>query len=286
MKLLTSWPWTSAERIESLVNMIEPMVRLVGDSVQVGHELSCRFGPSGVCPDRLLFEIDPTWMRTGHHAQLLMELSMPEAMKKDLQQDMRHAHQFLFAAEASSGGAELRTYLGFAQPGHPQQPGLVMRGFKWCHGRERVSNYWHVPVSAHTLAIQGEQQSRLPVHAGVVWSVLMQILNAALVNGQGLDMIEMWAVTEPTTPRGSVCLRLYETGLCVADVALALEQLVTIWPSCAVSFENVIRAMGPRPLGWLAAGIDSAGLPFMTVYCEAGNQDVRTLLEEAGVAYA
>jgi hypothetical protein len=36
----------------------------------------------------------------------------------------------------------------------------------------------------------------------------------------------------------------------------------------------------------LAAGIDGAGLPFMTIYCEAGRLDVQSLLEVSGVAYA
>jgi hypothetical protein len=98
--------------------------------------------------------------------------------------------------------------------------------------------------------------------------------------------MEWWAVTEAETARGSVCLRLYETGLCVADVAPALKRLASLWPSCAIGCDSTLDNMGPRALGWLAAGIDGAGLPFMTIYCEAGRLDVQSLLEVSGVAYA
>ena len=286
MTRVSTWPWTAGERSEALSDWLGPWLRHRGQIPATGYEFSCRFGPDGAWPDRLLLALDPAPMRTEKGAQLLSEWDMPDGLKHSWQQDARYAKQFLMAAQASHDGVERRAYLGFGTEEHPLMPGLVMRGYKWCKGRERVSDYWRVPVSAQQLLQQGALSSGLPIQAEAVWAVLMQVLQTAWVRDQGVDHIELWAVTEAATARGSVCLRLYETGLCVADVAHALKRLTTLWPSCALECEKTLQALGPRALGWLAAGTDGAGLPFMTIYCEAGPQDVQSLLEVSGVAYA
>jgi hypothetical protein len=286
MMRVPSWPWTLGERSEALSSALAPWLRLLPQVPVVGYELSCRFGPDGAWPDRVLLALDPDRMRIDQTSQSLSEWGMPDGLMRTWLEDSQHAQQFLIGAEASPDGVDNRAYLGFGPAEHPLQPGLAMRGYKWREGRQRVSDYWRMPVSVQQLASQGAMATGLPQQADAVWRILMQVLQTALVHGQGLEHMEWWAVTEAETARGSVCLRLYETGLCVADVAPALKRLASLWPSCAIRCDSTLDNMGPRALGWLAAGIDGAGLPFMTIYCEAERLDVRSLLEVSGVVYA
>lgn len=287
MTAATAWPWSGTVcSAGGFSDRLQGLLELTQGWPVVGWETACRFSPAGLVPDRLLLALDPAAVPPARIRALPAALAMPAGLADEFLADCAGAEQILLALEGSPRGVETRAYLGFAAQGHPLQPGLTMRGFKWFGAQGqgaaqvRISDYWRVPLTAQALC------QRLPSGdsgaLAAAWAVPVRALQLALARGQTLAEIEYWAVTEPGSGRGSGCLRLYETGLCVADLADVLDELLGIWSLRSSASDQLLISMGQRSLGWVAAGVDAAGQPFVTIYVAAGPQDVRHLTAAGG----
>jgi hypothetical protein len=236
--------------------------------------------PQGTRADRLLLECRPGLAQRCWTRLVQACWSMPMSLAGEFEREAAGATSCLLGLDMAAEGLEYRVYLGFGAQGHPDDAPLAMRGFKWTTAGptpvSRVSDYWRVPGAvASMIGIP-------PVGESTGLDVLRGIAGRALACGLRPDQIDYWACTEHGTGRRSACLRLYETGLTVADLD----------PEHGPWFDHGWRDAGRRdglaallgrPLGWVAAGLDSGARPFLALHREAARDDVLPLIS-AGVS--
>lgn len=257
-------------------------VRMLLQSVQglpvVGWEVSCRISPGNVSTDRLLVGVKTQGVSGVRLHGLAEALGMPRTIAAEFQGGLRLSHQVMLAVEASANGLELRAYHAF------EDTGLGMRGFKWfAHdpGRSRVSDYapsvktWQAVCDFYGARCSEPSLSPDGI-ANVAHQSARLIACSAMKKQTPGTRVDFFSVNEREGARDSTCFRLYESGLKFTNIEAAVGnlfvryQLEAHWP-------RVQALMSSRPLGWVAVGEDSMGIPFVTVYGEASVLDARRM---------
>ena len=277
------WPWAlgSAQGRE-FARALGSIVRHTQGLPLSGWECSIRLSPGQLRPNRLLLGFSPQGVADQRVLGLPEALGMPPAGARAFERYGLSARSILLAAEMGKTDIELKAYLQFDPALPAPVPGLLMRGYKWlavpgaqglADAPSRVSDYFR----------QGHDQSELlallrpgagvsvPVHPA--YALAEYALNCALARHPvGLNP-DVWVVNEQSSQRASYCIRLYESGLCLDDLAPGLQALQSAWSLQDRLTPEVWKSMGQRPLGWIAAGLDGQGEPFVTLYCEASRSD-------------
>lgn len=257
--------------------------RLLLQTVQglpvVGWEVSCRISPSGVTTDRLLVGLETQGVSGARLHGLASALGMPNRIAAEFQEGLGLSHQVMLAVEASANGLELRAYLVFKDTGHG------MRGFKWfAHdaGRSRVTDYvplaktWQAVCDFYGTKSSGLSQSSVGI-ANAAHEAARLIAWAAMKSQTPGTRVDFFSVSEAEGARDSTCFRLYESGLTFAHVKNVVANLLSVYQLQA-QWPRVQALMSSRPLGWIAVGEDSLGIPFLTLYGEASVLDARRLM--------
>ncbi len=76
-------------------------------------------------------------------------------------------------------------------------------------------------------------------------------------------------VSEHGNPRSSFDIKLYKSGMLVADAAAQLLQAGAFFDVPPQLVDEQLQLLGPCPLGHLSSGLDRHGQPFLSVYAEA-----------------
>jgi hypothetical protein len=277
------WPWSFsvAERADFVAGLRSVLQQVEGLAV-AGWESSCRLSPSGLRTDRLLLGFAPAGVAPRRVQALPTALGMPTALAEAFLAAQGGASQILLAIEQAADHLEIKVYLSFASrlgslaPAPAEQRSLAMRGYKWHYRdpeRRRISDYWRSSVTVQALQRMLEQgEGVLPV-AIPAYAVAACAVRTALASRPYWHAGDLLTTTEQVGARSSCSVRLYESGLKVADLQPALAILQKTW-----SFSDdkqCLARMGQRHLGWLQVGIDGQSEPFVTVYCEASRADAR-----------
>jgi len=285
------WPWAlGTTQGREFARALGLIVRHTQGLPLSGWETSLRLSPGQIRPNRLLLGFSPHGVADQRVLGLPQFLGMPQAGALAFARHGLSARSILLAAEMGKDDIELKAYLQFDPALPPPERGLVMRGYKWSAAPgapaaaagtpsrvSRVSDYRrleHGPLELLAL---------LRAHAAVcapvrpAYALAEHALNRALARHPGLYP-DIWKVSEQDSQRASYCIRLYESGLCLADLASGLQTLTKGWSLQDRLTPDVWKSMGPRPLGWIAAGLDGQGDPFVTLYCEASRSDAWQLM--------
>lgn len=277
------WPWTlgsaSGRDFARALGRIE---RHTQGLPLNGWECSIRLSPGHIRPNRLLLGFSPQGVADQRVLELPHALGMPEAGAQAFARYGLSARSILLAAEMGKTDIELKAYLQFDPALPAPAPGLLMRGYKWhpvpgtqavAELPSRVSDYFRLDHGTSELRALLRAHTGLPAPTQPAYALAEHALDCALARHPlGLHP-DVWVVSEQKNQRASYCIRMYESGLCLADLASGLNALRGAWSLQDRLTPEVWKSMGPRPLGWIAAGLDGQGDPFVTLYCEASRSD-------------
>eukprot|EP01032_Pedospumella_encystans_P016069 gene16069-18350_t len=256
-----------------------------------GWEVSCRISPSGARADRLLLGFAVQGAARSRIAGLSSSIGMPGAMAQSFDAYAPEARQILLAADMGPHGVERRAYLEFSAHQRPPAQGIVMRGYKWRVGTDarsaddvstRISDYLRIKIQPSDLLSFLQTLPGVPEVAHPAYAVADFAVREALAQRPDWNGFEYWAVTEQASDRGSCCVRLHDSGLHMGDLWPVVASLLGTWSLDRTAHELLFSKMGHRPLGWIAAGVDARGEPFVTFYCDAGRDDARQALAAGG----
>lgn len=277
------WPWAlgSAQGRE-FARALGRIVRHTQGLPLSGWECSVRLSPGQVRPNRLLLGFSPQGVADQRVLGLPKALGMPQAAAHAFEHHGLSARSILLAAEMGKHDIELKAYLQFDPALPAPEPGLLMRGYKWISSPDapataelpsRVSDYRRLGYGpAEMLAlVRARTDGPAPLHPA--YALVEHALNCALARHPVGLHPDVWGVREPGSQRASYCIRLYESGLCLQDLMPGLQTLAKAWALQDRLTPEIWKSMGPRPLGWIAAGQDGQGEPFVTLYCEASRSD-------------
>jgi hypothetical protein len=244
-----------------------------------GWEVSCRIAPRGISTERLLLGFNTQGVSALRLARLAGELGMPEGLAAEFQEDLASTAQVLLAVEGALHGLEIRAYQSF------KDLERGMRGFKWLAqdpSKHRITEYsFEEKTWQSLLDFYYSRHSFYPHTAmdmsGPVMNAAAQIVRRSMDTQSVSARVEFFAVSETEGLRASSCFRLYETGLKFSDVQDLVSSLLSHYRLDA-KWPHVQALMANRPLGWVAVGEDSLGIPFLTLYGEASVLDARRLM--------
>jgi hypothetical protein len=283
------WPWAlgSAQGRE-FSRALGRIVRHTQGLPLLGWEASIRLSPGQVRPNRLLLGFSPQGVADQRVLGLPAALGMPLPAVRAFERYGLSARSILLAAEMGRSGIELKAYLQFDPALPAPVPGLLMRGYKWhpASGADaaaalpvlpvlpvRVSDYFPLPSATPDATALLRLRAGVPERAHPAYALAEQALARALARHPAGLQTDVWVVSEQDSPRASHCIRLHGSGLRLADLWPGLEALGSAWSLQDRLTPDVLKSMGPRPLGWIAAGLDGQGDPFVTLYCEASRSD-------------
>lgn len=242
-----------------------------------GWEVSCRLSPDGASANRLLLGLSTEAVARHRLQALPQKLGMPAALTRGFLHELPHARRILLAAEQGTQGVECKAYHEFFQslPDGADLPvALAMRGRKWRgngrHQALRCTDYLRPGLSVPEL----QRWLRERASQGDALAPALALVGRAvdLALGASPAAPDVLTVTEAPSPRLSFCVRLYESGLRLQALRPALSSLAQAWN---LSTAWLARLPEQRRLGWLAAGLDAGGHPFLTLYGEASLADAR-----------
>ena len=289
------WPWAlgSAQGRE-FSRALGRIVRHTQGLPLTGWESSIRLSPGQVRPNRLLLGFSPQGVADQRVLGLPAALGMPPVAARAFESYGLSARAILLAAEMGQSHIELKAYLQFDPALPAPVPGLLMRGYKWHPAPAvsasdaardatanatpealpaRVSDYFALHQTTPEVMALLRLRAGVPERAHPAYALAEYALHCALARHPVGLHPDVWVVSEQGSQRASYCVRLYESGLCLADLWPGLAALSGAWSLQDRLNQEVLKSMGPRALGWIAAGLDGRGDPFVTLYCEASRSD-------------
>lgn len=284
MNTLPVWPWVLGSPLgQAFSRAVGQIVRQTQGLPLIGWESSIRLSPDHVRPNRLLLGFSPHGVAEQRVLGLPDALGMPLAGAQAFAGYGLSARSILLAAEMGDRTVELKAYLQFSPAWPAPLPGLLMRGYKWQLGQGalpnrtsclRVSDYVCPDQGAHEALAMLRRSSEASELAQAAYALVEHALTRHPVGLQP----DVWMVGEEGNQRASCCIRLYESGLCVADLLPGLKVLSAAWSLQDHLSPEILKSLGSRPLGWIAAGLDGQGNPFVTLYCKASRSDARHVM--------
>lgn len=274
-----AWAWShEALALPDFVQAVRGLVQRTQGLPLSGWETSMRLSPQGHRHDRLLVGFDTAGVAPARLHALIDGLHLPHEMANEFLAALPQTVQIMLAVERSGHEVEWRAYQSLNPDCALASAGLAMRGMKWwpqrpTQDRQRITDYWRVPMSNDRLQHLLDTCPGVPDAAQPAYAVLSETLRMALrLQPSGLNP-EFLLACEQAAPRVSCCLRLYESGLYGADLFALLDNLLAQWNWLPAQRRAALQVLAQRPLGWLAAGIDRHQQAFLTVYCEARRED-------------
>jgi hypothetical protein len=164
------------------------------------------------------------------------------------------AHSVHFGADDGIG----KCYLEFA-PDTAPTPGLVFLALKWAGLDRRLNHY--TSVTHHSHAAKGALLDAL-VPAGPVRDAMHASLDLAR-DGDPDGVAVVLHVTETGTSRASVDISVADARLTLGDVA---SVIAPVFAGFGVDPAPFLDAHGTAQFGHIAAGMDSKGAAFATLY--------------------
>lgn len=277
------WPWAlGSVQGREFARAVGRIVRHTQGLPLSGWESSVRLSPGQVRPNRLLLGFSPQGVADQRVLGLPEALGMPQAGARAFERYGLSARSILLAAEMGKTDTELKAYLQFDPALAVPVPGMLMRGYKWhpavgaqaaADTPSRVSDYFRLDHGPSELLALLRARTGVPALVYPAYVLAEHALACALARHPAGLNPDVWMVKEQSSQRASYCIRLYESGLCLADLASGLQALISAWALQDRLTPEVWKSMGSRPLGWIAAGLDGHGDPFVTLYCEASRSD-------------
>ena len=258
---------------------LSTMVQLAKQETPLGWEASIRIGPQGVSPWRYLMGFAHDGAPTSFLDSFLAEQAMPTPFSDAFSACLPWTASILFSVAPSRSDTELRVYQEYAADAASD---VAMRGFKWPAARSgvlgpegaRMTNYSATPatvLSAEMAAYPQELQAFL--RAALRW----QRASIDATQDRSLSSSAVLRSTEGPGARDALSLRFTHMqqalSVCVAEVRL----LALTWGysvSALSQLDDMLHQVSDRLLNWVSVGLDTQGLPFISLYFTATEDDV------------
>ena len=152
---------------------------------------------------------------------------------------------------------------------------------------ERIeqTEYWRVSgLDGRAMLELLRQTSDLPPAVQAVYAGVAKVLEQALRGQPDWQGYRLLSVREPNQGRQGVGVRFYGSEQCVSAVWPALAPLFTHWGLPQQELSDLQELWSHQELGWLHAGLDPHGQPYLNVYGAINRAQTRAVLTPAGSA--
>lgn len=244
--------------------------------LRVGYERSFKMRSGQVLANRYLLGITTDQLPLNRTLDLSARLAMPQSVPAGFWELYEHANLILIGFEDSQPGCIYKLYLEFDEQ-HLQVNGLgstgarlLHRGLKWNpdqpHAIRQTDYVWHPEISAEEMLSRVRAILKDNPVLGNVQSILSRAFER--IDPRAFRFLDIHE-TGTTQNRRSFDLNLYAAELDVESVWDDVQQLAALFQIDPSSLDRLRASVGDRPLGHLAAGTESSGAEFCTVYFEA-----------------
>lgn len=290
---LTRWPvWR-----EPAQRALRAMLGEIEGLAITGGESSVRLSPSGIERGRWL----AGFSRVGVSSQRLMDLpdrlGMPAQGAAQFRSHWPSARHIYLSVEQTPTQVVAKVYLEHALPSvdqHQRAPehrqlALHIESCKWRFDapepESRYTDYWRMSGidGAGTVALlregQGADQALRAVYGGMADVLEHTLRTVPDWNGHRLLLVR-----EPGTSRQGLGVRFYGSELRASTAMTSLSNLCIGWGLSPERLSEHMPLWRTQELGWLHAGLDAQGQPYLTIYGALNRADTRAVLRQAGAA--
>ena len=287
-----TWPWpvwrTSAkEALRAMLGEIEGLsitggeasVRFSSEGIEFGRWLA-GFSPSGVCSERLM--------------GLPERVGMPDQGALRFREQWQSARQIYLSVEQTQAQVSAKVYLEYPLPAPDMRPlapaqrqaALQIESCKWRFdaatakpASARQTEYWRVSGldGAATVQLLREAAGLAPAPRSL-YAAVAQVLENALRVAPIWQGYRLLLVREPGSARQGVGVRFYDSALRTGAVLEPLSHLFEAWGLNPAGLSPANAFWATQELGWLQAGLDAKGQPFVNVYGALSSADTRLVL--------
>ncbi len=289
------WPdWCAAAR-----QMLGAMLSELQGLVITGGEASVRLSPRGICRGRWVAGFSPVGVSPDRLLGLPQRLGMPEAGAQHFREHHQRARQIYLALAQTGHQVVAKVYLEYplpavdlrALPALRRSVALQIESCKWrvdpISPIERIeqTEYWRVSgLDGRAMLELLRHTSDLPPAVQAVYAGVAKVLEQALRGQPDWQGYRLLSVREPNQGRQGVGVRFYGSDQCVSAVWPALAPLFTHWGLPQQELSDLQELWSHQELGWLHAGLDQHGQPYLNVYGAINRAQTRAVLKQAGAA--
>lgn len=289
------WPdWCAAAQ-----QMLTAMLRELQGLVITGGEASVRLSPQGICRGRWIAGFSPVGVSADRLQGIPQRLGMPPGDAQYFLENHQRARQIYLALAQTEQQVIAKVYLEYPLPAvdlREQNPerrsvALQIESCKWRvdqshfqHSIERTE-YWRVSGLDGRSMVQLLRQTldRAPA-VQTVYAGLSRVLEQALHAHPDWQGYRLLSVREPSRDRRGVGVRFYGSEMRVSALLPALAPVFTQWGVTKQQLSSLQELWNHQELGWLHAGLDDVGHPYLNVYGAINRAQTRAVLTLSGSA--
>jgi hypothetical protein len=289
------WPdWCAAAR-----QMLGAMLGELQGLVITGGEASVRLSTRGICRGRWVAGFSPVGVSADRLLGLPQRLGMPAAGAQHFRDHHQRARQIYLALAQTDHQVVAKVYLEYPLPAvdlraHPAQRPSVALQIESCKWRvDKISpfdsiertEYWRVSgLDGPAMLELLRQTADRPTAVQAVYAGVAQVLEQALRGQPDWQGLRLLSVREPSQGRQGAGVRFYGSDQCVSAVWPALAPVFTHWGLPQQALSGLQELWNHQELGWLHAGLDEHGQPYLNVYGALNRAQTRAVLKQAGAA--
>ena len=289
------WPdWCAAAQ-----QMLGAMLGELQGLVITGGEASVRLSPNGIGRGRWVAGFSPVGVSADRLLGLPHRLGMPAACAQHFREHHQRARQIYLALAQTDQKVVAKVYLEYPLPAvdlraHPpdkRSVALQIESCKWYVDNtspfdsiERTE-YWRVSgLDGRAMVDLLRQTSDCPPAVRAVYAGVAKVLEQALRGQPDWQGFRLLSVREPSQGRQGVGVRFYGSDQCVSAVWPALAPVFIHWGLPQQVLSGLQELWNHQELGWLHAGLDAHGQPYLNVYGAINRAQTRAVLMPAGAA--
>ena len=289
------WPdWCAAAR-----QMLSAMLGELQGLVITGGEASVRLSPRSIGRGRWVAGFSPVGVSADRLLGLPHRLGMPAACAQHFREHHQRARQIYLALAQTDQKVVAKVYLEYPLPAvdlraHPPEKrsvALQIESCKWCLDKtspfdsiERTE-YWRVSgLDGRAMVELLRQTADRPPAVQAVYTGVAKVLAQALRGQPDWQGYRLLSVREPSQGRQGVGVRFYGSDQCVSAVWPALGPVFTHWGLPQQALSGLQELWNHQELGWLHAGLDEHGQPYLNVYGAINRAQTLAVLKQAGAA--
>lgn len=273
------WPWPPWR--EPVRRQLSAMLGELRGLELTGGEASICLRPEGFEPGRWLAGFDPRPVAPARLATLPQRLGMPAALASAFRARCAEARQIGLALAQGARQSVAKVYLEYPLSAAAGRIALQIEGHKWDlaePARASTTEYWRLPDRDGTALVRllhdaaGVAETLRPLYRGLSLILAHALAQAPHWRGQRLLVVR-----EPDSSRAGLGLRFYGSGLSADEALQPLAAILAAWAWPEARIEQLRATLADHELGWLHAGLDAQGHPFITVYCALTRAQIRDL---------
>jgi hypothetical protein len=204
--------------------------------------------------------------------------AMPTAFKDAFAACLPWTASILFSVAPSRSDTELRVYQEYSADAASE---VAMRGFKWLATRQGNSREENARITDYRVSRSMVQAAELDAYPHAIQVFLRSALRwqaSTLNTAQGdAGVSTVLRSTEGQGARDALSLRFTHLQKTLKSCAAEVRLLALSWGYSATALsqlDDMIRPVSDRFLNWVSVGLDTQGIPFVSLYFVATEADV------------